>query len=74
MQPPVSVSNYFMDLGRSNNYRTLWEYAICYLRYMFPENEYGYKCYECDRPWFRRDLKVATMATAAHLSYCSGKL
>lgn len=34
---------------------------------MFTENEHKYKCYICDRLWFLRDLKVASVTMAGYM-------
>jgi hypothetical protein len=67
LQQPASVSDHSMCLVLPENYRILWERATGHFRCMFTENEYGHKCYVCDRLWFLRDLKVATAAMAAYL-------
>jgi hypothetical protein len=74
LQQPASVADHSMCLMRPENYRLLWERATGHFRCMFTENEYGQKCYMCDRLWFLRDLKVATAAMAAYqVEYFPGK-
>jgi hypothetical protein len=67
LQQPGSVSDHSMSLVRPENYCILWERTTGHFRCMLTENEYGHKCYVCDRLWFIRDLKVATAAMVAYL-------
>lgn len=54
-----------MYLMSSDEYYTLWERVTCNFLFMSTENGQGYKCYVCDRQWFLRDLKVATVAAVS---------
>jgi hypothetical protein len=49
LQQPVSVSDHSVCLVHPENYRILCERATGHFRCMFTENEYGHKCYVCDR-------------------------
>lgn len=66
IKQPAKVPNRAMYLGRSEDYRPIWERA-CHFRYIFNENEYGYKCYICDSLQFLSDLVLTTVAMAGYL-------